>query len=156
MTQVFLGLGSNIEPQANIELGLQLLRARFQVRQESPWYRSAAWGFAGPEFINLVVEIDYAGELASLAQEIKALEFECGRPTQAQKFVSRRLDVDVLLFGALQGTFAGICLPRAEVRERAYVAQPLADIFPEGLDPLTGKTFAQLAQALNMDGLTRL
>src|SRR5690554_1117980 len=99
MTSVYLGLGSNIEPEHNIEQGLVKLRQCFQVQRVSPWYCSKAQGFDGPDFINLVVEIEYDGELAELAQAIKEIEFEFGREAQAVKFASRTLDIDILLFG---------------------------------------------------------
>ncbi|MEN9464499.1 MAG: hypothetical protein RL217_680 [Pseudomonadota bacterium] len=145
MTRVFLGIGSNIEPETHIAQGLRLLRARFDVVQESPWYRSPAQGFTGPDFINLVVEIAYEGSLAKLRAKLRALEQDCGRPEFTQKYSSRTLDVDILLFGSLAGQFDGVKLPRADVRERIYVLKPLLDIAPDLCDPKTG---APLQQAL--------
>src|SRR5690554_2676108 len=98
MTAVYLGLGSNIQPEHYIELGIHKLNEMFDVRAVSPWYRSQSQGFAGPNFINLVVEIEYEGELQTLAAAIKQLEYECGREAGAVKFSSRTLDIDILLF----------------------------------------------------------
>ncbi len=145
MTQVFLGIGSNIEPKTHIAQGLRLLRARFDLVQESPWYRSPAQGFVGPDFINLVVEIAYEGSLAELRAKLRTLEQDCGRPQLTQKYSSRTLDVDILLFGSLAGQFEDVKLPRADVRERIYVLRPLLDIAPDLCDPKTG---APLKQAL--------
>lgn len=143
MTSVCLGLGSNIEPQYYIEQGLTKLRERFQVQAVSPWYCSKAQGFSGPDFINLVVEIHYSGDLAQLAQAIKDVEFECGRELEALKFSSRTLDIDILLFGDAVGQPAGIELPRSDIYQYAYVLKPLLDIMPQGRDPQSGRLWAE-------------
>lgn len=156
MTRVFLGIGSNIEPQMHIAQGLTLLRERFTLVKESPWYRSPAQGFAGPDFINLVVEMEYAGRLAELRTELKHLERECGRPEHTQKYSSRTLDVDILLFGEACGLFDGVKLPRVDVRERAYVLRPLLDIAPDLRDLHTGEPLQARWPALADQPLTRL
>ena len=142
MTAVYLGLGSNIQPEHYIELGIHKLNEMFDVRAVSPWYRSQSQGFDGPNFINLVVEIEYEGELQTLAAAIKQLEYECGREAGAVKFSSRTLDIDILLFGGAVGKIAGIELPRTDIYQYAYVLKPLLDIFPEGRDPKTGRLFS--------------
>lgn len=143
MTAVYLGLGSNIEPERYIELGLAKLEKGFHVQAVSPWYCSKSLGFEGPDFINLVVKIEYADKLESLAQAIKDIEFECGRELNAAKFSSRTLDIDILLFGDAVGEFAGMQLPRADVYQYAYVLQPLLDICPQGKDPKSGQLLAE-------------
>lgn len=143
MTAVYLGVGSNIQPEHNIALGLVKLQQSFQVQAISPWYCSRARGFDGPDFINLVVQIEYVGEMAELAQTIKEIEFECGREENAAKFSSRQLDIDILLFGDAVGRVAGIKLPRSDIFQCAYVLQPLLDIYPHGKDPKTGQLFAE-------------
>lgn len=156
MTSVYLGLGSNIEPEHNIEQGLIKLRQCFQVQTVSPWYCSKAQGFDGPDFINLVVEIEYDGELAELAQTIKEIEFEFGREAQAVKFASRTLDIDILLFGEAVGELAGIQLPRTDIYQYAYVLKPLLDVLPQGKDPKTGRFFAEFLPQVQQQWLEPL
>lgn len=144
MALVYLGIGSNIEPQLNVVHGLKCLRERFQVLAESPWYQSPARGFNGPDFINLVVSIEFAGELTELAQQIKQLEKDCGRPDNAQKYTSRTLDIDILLFADLAGEFAGIELPRTDIAQCAYVLKPLLDIAPTITHPSTAQPYQEL------------
>ena len=139
MSLVYLGLGSNIAPHDNIPQGLQALRQQFTVLQESPWYQSPARGFDGPDFINLVISIQFEGSLPALAAEIKTLEAACGRPKQAKKYASRTLDVDILLFDELCGTIHGIHLPRTDVCLCAYVLKPLLDIAPDLVHPTSQK-----------------
>lgn len=148
MTTVYLGLGSNIQPERYIELGLLKLEQAFQLQRVSPWYCSKAVGFDGPDFINLVVEIEYLGTLASLAQEIKRIEFDCGRAIDSVKFSSRTLDIDILLFGDAVGEFSGMQLPRADLYQYAYVLQPLLDISPDAKDPKSGQCLAEFLPLL--------
>ena len=58
MARVFLGIGANLDPMMNIRMGLARLAQDFKVVQVSPWYQSPALGFSGPDFINLVIEIE--------------------------------------------------------------------------------------------------
>ena len=44
MTQVYLGLGSNIEPEHHLALGLARLSQDYPLLAVSPWYRSPAMG----------------------------------------------------------------------------------------------------------------
>lgn len=143
MTAVFLGLGSNIDPTENIPLCLAKLAEHFSINQVSPWYYSKAQGFAGEDFINLVVEINYLGPLLELAQKIRSLEQECGRPEHTEKFTSRCIDIDILLFGELAGEFNGIKLPRPDLYRCAYALKPLLDLYPNGYDPQTGRKWSE-------------
>ena len=156
MTSVYLGLGSNIEPQLNIEQALTKLEQHFQVQAVSPWYCSQAQGFDGPNFINLVVQIEYNGELAELAQRLRSIEIDCGRGAQALKFASRTLDIDILLFGDAVGKLAGMQLPREDIYQYAYVLKPLLDILPNGKDPKTGQLFADFLPQMQQQWLEKL
>jgi 2-amino-4-hydroxy-6-hydroxymethyldihydropteridine diphosphokinase len=54
MAVVYLGLGSNLEPEANLRMAVRELRARFSLRELSRVYRNAALGFDGDDFLNAV------------------------------------------------------------------------------------------------------
>ncbi|MEP5766119.1 MAG: 2-amino-4-hydroxy-6-hydroxymethyldihydropteridine diphosphokinase [Halieaceae bacterium] len=144
MNLVYLGVGSNIEPHANISIGLDVLRDQFGMRRASSAYESAALGFDGPAFINLAVELQTDLGLAELAAELRAFEHRMGRPQRASRFSSRTLDLDILSYGELSGQVAGVQLPRAEITENAYVLAPLAELAPAGVHPLLKVSYAQL------------
>ena len=123
-----LGIGSNIEPEKHVCIGLDELATSFRVNRVSSVYRSAAAGFDGAPFLNCVVAIDTALALPALAAAIREIEFRYGRTRDCSKFSSRCLDIDILTFDNLSGVHHGIELPRGEISENAYVLCPFAEI----------------------------
>ncbi|MDJ0877654.1 MAG: 2-amino-4-hydroxy-6-hydroxymethyldihydropteridine diphosphokinase [Halieaceae bacterium] len=148
MTRVYLGVGSNIDRDANIRTGLDNLQADFDLRRVSSVYESAALGFDGPAFYNLAVELETDIELAPLARYLRQMEYRMGRPRDASRFSSRTLDLDILCYGDSCGIVDGIELPRAEILENAYVLAPLAELAPEVLLPGGDEKFSELWRRL--------
>ncbi len=74
MARVFVGIGSNIDPQANIASILRLLQNHFAPLRTSPIYQCPAVGFEGSIFYNLVVEFQYLQPLSELIQTLSAFE----------------------------------------------------------------------------------
>jgi len=144
MPKVLLGIGSNVEREKNIRAGLVELELLFGHLAISPIYETQAVGFAGSNFLNLVVAIESSLSLSALAQALKAIEYRHGRKPDSPKFAPRSLDVDILVFGDHVGTFEGIVLPREEMLSCAFVLKPLADLVPEELYPATDKSYASL------------
>ena len=54
MAKVYLGLGSNVNPEENLRIGISELGARFGTLELSNVYRNASVGFDGDDFLNLV------------------------------------------------------------------------------------------------------
>ncbi|MEM0953684.1 MAG: 2-amino-4-hydroxy-6-hydroxymethyldihydropteridine diphosphokinase [Pseudomonadota bacterium] len=141
---VLLGLGSNIDREDNIGLGLSLLDQEFRLIGSSSAYESAALGFDGPPFINLAVEVDVAMSVGELARFIRQMEYRMGRPRDATRFSSRTLDIDILDYKGVCGSLDGITLPRGEILDNAYVLAPLAELAPERLHPAARESYATL------------
>ena len=156
MTLVYLGIGSNQQPETHIARGLDVLNERYQVVSVSPWYRSPALGFEGPDFINLVVAIETGLELAELALQLKQIERDFGRAPNAAKYSSRALDIDILLFGELSGDHHGLSLPRDDVWRFAFVLQPLLDIAPNLVCPRSQQPIANYWPKVAHQPLTRI
>jgi 2-amino-4-hydroxy-6-hydroxymethyldihydropteridine diphosphokinase len=144
MARVFLGLGSNIERERYIVAGLDALARLFGEIEHSSVYDSAAIGFEGSAFLNLVVALETPLGVAALAAQLRQIEVEHGRPVNATRFSSRQLDIDILTYDDLVGAVDGVVLPRGEILENAFVLQPLAELAPQRLHPAVGKSYAQL------------
>lgn len=146
MITVTLSLGSNRQAEAHITAALDALDDRLTDLRLSRVFESEAVGFDGDNFLNMVVRADTSLTLADLSGWLKALEEQYGRDRQQARFSSRTLDVDVLTFDGLQGRHEGMVLPRPEITRNAFVLWPMAEVYGEGVDPDTGKSYARLWQ----------
>lgn len=132
---VYLGVGSNIDPEHHVRTGLDELDRHFQLKKISSVYRSAAFGFDGEPFLNLAVEVLTTASLHGLASMIRDIERSYGRADNCARFAPRTLDIDILTFDDLLGEHDGIVLPRPEITERDYVLCPFAEIAPDLIIP---------------------
>ena len=144
MTQVYVGIGSNIEPERHIHAALDALAQHFGALVVSPVYESEAIGFNGPAFLNLVVSFETEMGLQDVAGQLIAIERSNSYLGGAEKFSSRTLDIDLLLYGDSIGTFGRVTLPRADIVDYAYTLWPLVDIAADEIHPALGLTFREL------------
>ena len=157
MSQVYLGLGSNVEPEKNICSCLKALADRFEVVATSKIYQTPAEGFEGADFLNAVVAIDTGYSVDSLRISLRSIEREHGRRrSQSEKFNSRTLDIDLLLYDELVVEAANYRLPHRDVMKYAFVLYPLSEIAPELEHPVLKQRFCELADAsaLSHDNMT--
>ncbi len=152
MTRAYVGIGSNIEPERHVRAAVAALRERYGPLLISPVYASAAFGFEGDEFYNLVVALETEQGLPELANTLARIEREQGRPDGSQRFAPRTLDLDILTFGDTVAD-APRRIPRDEITYYAFVLRPLADIAPDERHPALGARYAELWQAFDGVGL---
>lgn len=96
MNTVIVGLGSNIEPEKNIEAARQFIRSRFAVMTESSFLRNPACGAANqPEFINgaMLMETDLSRQ--ELKAVLKGFEKQMGRTEIMTGNAPRVIDLDI-------------------------------------------------------------
>ncbi len=148
MPEVFIGIGANIQPRENINKALALLEQHLHAIDCSPAYQNAAIGFVGPPFINLVVRFLTHLRAVKVQTILKQIEHRCGRTTGAERFASRTMDLDLLLYGDCIIDHNSIQVPRHEILQHAYVLKPLSDLNPHGLHPLTGECYIDLWRAM--------
>jgi 2-amino-4-hydroxy-6-hydroxymethyldihydropteridine diphosphokinase len=154
MPRVYLGIGSNIEPQANIRSGLQTLRERYGTLSVSTVYRTEAIGFEGDDFYNLVVGFDTGLPLRTLAKELREIEYRHGRRRDETKYSSRRLDIDILLYGHEILHDQGIDVPRSDISRYYFVLGPLVELDPALRHPETGVELADLWADMTKDPIS--
>ncbi|HBE93474.1 MAG TPA: 2-amino-4-hydroxy-6-hydroxymethyldihydropteridine diphosphokinase [Gammaproteobacteria bacterium] len=144
MTQVYVSIGSNQQPEQHIKHALALLEDRFAPIQKSPVYESVAVGFDGDNFFNLVVCFDTDMSLSDLDKALDDIERQCGRVRHLQRFAPRTMDLDLLLYGDLVRHDSELHIPRREISRYAFVLKPLSDLAPLAVHPETGQTFEQM------------
>jgi 2-amino-4-hydroxy-6-hydroxymethyldihydropteridine diphosphokinase len=143
MTDVYVAAGSNVEPLVNLSRALRELGRHYQLRHSSA-YRNKAVGFAGEDFINLVVSFDTTDSLPQVIARLHEAEAVCGRPRDAPKWAPRTMDLDLLIYGDEIRDEPGLKLPRPDLVKRPYMLRPMAELAPELKHPTLGKTMREL------------
>ncbi len=129
--QVALSLGSNMNAREEniLEAVHRLGRApEVSVLSVSSLYESApvGEGLTGT-FINAAAIIETILSPPVLLETLRELEERSGRK-RGGGVRDRPLDIDILLYGDLGYTAAGIEIPHPRLRERLFVLVPLAEI----------------------------
>ena len=159
MPRAFVGLGANLgDPAAQLAAALEAIGRvpNTRVVKTSSLYRTAPIGYAAqPDFVNAV-----AGLLTRLAPRVlldalKALEATLGREAPVVRWGPRRIDLDLLVYGAARIEEPGLVVPHPGLAARAFVLQPLSDVAPDLEVPGLGRV-RSLAARVDAAGLARI
>ena len=153
--RLFLGIGGNIYPEANIPLGVELLSSRFSLMNLSPVYVSEPWGVTSPQpdYMNLVAEVTTDKDIFGVRGEICWIEKMIGRKRTPDKFAPRPMDIDLLLYDSVTGEQAGGVLPHPQVMTQQFVHLPLMDLAPSLVIPGFGKPLKDIPPEYDNPGL---
>jgi 2-amino-4-hydroxy-6-hydroxymethyldihydropteridine diphosphokinase len=138
---IYLSLGSNIRPEANIPRSVIMLNKFGKVIASSTVWETTPVGTAGPRFLNAVVLLQAIyppALLKSLA--LRRIEIEMGRVRTFNKYAPRPIDIDILIADGL--------IIEPGLWSRAHLAVPLAELLPELSHPESGLKLAQIAHDL--------
>lgn len=140
--RAYVSVGSNMEPARYLRLALDELHRRFGPLLTSGVYRNHAEGFEGEDFLNMVVGFNTTAEPGQVIDELEHIHRLAGRVRGAGAFVSRTLDLDLILYG--DRIDAGLRLPRSDVTRYGFVLGPLAEIAPQLRHPVSGEIIGEL------------
>ena len=152
---VYLSLGSNVGDRAgNLAAALRALDAREGVGlvTVSQCYETEPIGVIDqPPFFNMAAAVETALDPLELLDVVKAVEVEAGRAPGAA-WGPRILDIDIILWGERVVESPPLRVPHREFRHRAFVLTPLAEIAPETVDPVSGRSVRDLAANPALEG----
>lgn len=148
MAHIYISLGSNVEKERYVNLGLDALEKAFGYIDVSSLYACEAVGFDGPEFYNLVVHAQTDLSIDALAEQLRAIEFAHGRSPTAIKYSPRTLDLDLLLYDDVIMD-SPVQLPRTDILANAFVLWPLSELAPELCHPVNQQSYQSLWQSFD-------
>jgi 2-amino-4-hydroxy-6-hydroxymethyldihydropteridine diphosphokinase len=148
---VYLSLGSNLHRERCYPLAVKKLTDLGEVAAVSPVYETEPVGMedGAGRFFNgaalLLTEI----EPEELKNRLLELEKALGRVhLPGETWLSRPVDVDIALWGNTVGTILGRPVPDPGILKYVHVALPLADLAPDLIHPVEGRTLAEIAAEL--------
>ncbi len=142
---IFILLGSNMgDRQQMLANAIQQITRFATIKRSSSVYVTAAWGnVRQPDFYNQAVELETLLSPEELLQEVLSIERQLGRERK-EKWGSRTIDIDLLLFGEVVLQTPTLTLPHPELPNRRFALVPLNELAPETIHPVLKKTFRQL------------
>jgi 2-amino-4-hydroxy-6-hydroxymethyldihydropteridine diphosphokinase len=149
----YISIGSNIQRDQHIPSSIKALKQHFGELTLSSVYESAAVGFAGDAFYNLIVGFNADLPAKAVAKRLRDIELDHGRTRNSQKFSARTLDLDLILYGDLVLSDGRLQIPRDEIEKYAFVLEPLAEIAPTLQHPVKHIDYATLWRLFNKTDL---
>jgi 2-amino-4-hydroxy-6-hydroxymethyldihydropteridine diphosphokinase len=144
--RVALSLGSNLgDRRAHLDYAVEALQLDLTDISVSPFQETQPVG-VGPEhgpYVNAVMVGRTRLPARLLLDRLLEIEEERGR-ARPYPTAPRTLDLDLVLYGDQIIQEDGLSVPHPRFRERPFVLRPLAEIAPDMIDPVTGKSISEL------------
>jgi 2-amino-4-hydroxy-6-hydroxymethyldihydropteridine diphosphokinase len=147
--QAILLIGSNIDPEININKALDLLKCSSQIKKMSGIWITEAVGSKGPDFLNVAVQVN-TGLTSDKYKKvvISPIETELGRVRSNDKYAPRTIDIDIIIFnGKVLDT---------NIWNKLFIALPVSEIIPVLKNESTGEILIDTVEKLKSSAKAEL
>ena len=148
--KIAIALGSNLgDRETQLRGAVAALSPVLAHLRVSSFHETEPVGMPMPQpmFLNAAAVGESTLSAPAILDVLLAVEQGFGRE-RPYDLAPRTIDLDLILYGNAVINSAGLTVPHPRFRERRFVLEPLAEIAPDWIDPVTGKTVEELCAAL--------
>ena len=146
---VAIALGSNLgDREGHLREAAAAVQSVIPDLRVSSFYDTAPVGVGEqPRFLNAAAVGSTTLSARALLETLLGIEATLGR-TRPYPGAARTVDLDLILYGDHVIEERDLVVPHPRFRERGFVLEPLAEIAPDCVDPVTGRTIRELMSRL--------
>jgi 2-amino-4-hydroxy-6-hydroxymethyldihydropteridine diphosphokinase len=148
--KIAIALGSNLgDREAQLRAAVTALNPVLAHLRVSSFHETAPVGMPMPQpmFLNAAAVGESMLSAPAILDVLLALEQGFGRE-RPYELAPRTIDLDLILYGSAVINSPGLIVPHPRFRERRFVLEPLAEIAADWVDPVTGKSIAELFETI--------
>jgi 2-amino-4-hydroxy-6-hydroxymethyldihydropteridine diphosphokinase len=147
----YIALGSNLGDRlANLKSALADMRPEVIPTDCSPIYETPPWGYPDqPEFLNQVIRAETSLNAEALLVYLKNIEIRLGRQ-ETFRFGPRVIDLDIIFFDAEVIDSPPLKIPHPQLKDRAFVLLPLAQLAPGFHHPVSDLTVETMLSRIDV------
>ena len=151
--RAIIALGSNIERERNLPEAIRMLRRQSHIDVEavSRLYESPSVGGPddAPDFFNVAALVSTRLDPVGLRRVLRGIEEILGRERGDDPDAPRPIDLDIVYYGDGRFDFDGWEIPDPDAATAAHVAIPVAEVAPDWINPVDGRTMGRIAEQID-------
>ncbi len=150
--KVWIAFGGNIgDTEKYIDKAISMVKTMdMDILKVSPYIKTKPYGYTEQnDFINGALIIETEKSPQEVLKSLQEIEYNLDR-VRTIKWGPRTIDLDILFYDDLILKTNELTIPHIEIEKRSFVLEPLNEIDPYKIHPVSKKTISELLTELRL------